>query len=238
MGHRTLTLGLLLRALFLDSDAYEDLRDDDNPFVEGLFLVAVLAAFTAVLALIGDVLEWATVPRLSAIRDVVLSSLQRQPWWAEMAADPAALAVFERYWDLGWRLFPGLFGAPDLGSAALNIVVWPFTAVLSWLVYGALAYLFVRWLGGGGTLNQTLGTTALAFGPWLLNGLGLIPFLTIGGVINTWQLILRYKAVRTTSGLSWGRAFWATLAPFAAYVIVWLLLSGLVAAIVAAVAGR
>ncbi len=35
MGHRTLSLALIWRALFLDADAYEDLRDDDNPFVEG-----------------------------------------------------------------------------------------------------------------------------------------------------------------------------------------------------------
>ena len=44
MGVRTLSLALALRALFLHDDAYDRLRDDDNPFIEGLFLVVLLAS--------------------------------------------------------------------------------------------------------------------------------------------------------------------------------------------------
>jgi hypothetical protein len=237
MGHRTLSLALVLRALFLDTDAYEEMRDDDNPVVEGLFLVAVLAALTALLNLVGVLLAWATMPRMSAINDVVFSALQQQSWWPAIAENPAALASFRQWWDLGWRIFPGLFGAPDPAAAALNIVIWPFIAVLSWLIYGSLAYLFSRWLGGHGTFNQTLGTTALAWTPWLFYGLQVIPFLVIGGFVNTWQLILRYRAVRTAHLLPWSRAFWATLLPFAVYLLIWLLLTFMVGAVVAAIAG-
>ena len=205
MGHRTLSLGLVFRALFLDSAAFEELRDDDNPFVEGLFLLVLLGIVTAILSLVGQLLAWASTPSMSAIKDVVLGYLQPQPWWAQAAQASGFADTFQRWYDLGWQAFPTLFGAPDPTGAALNILTWPLLIVFSWLIYGLLAHLFARMLGGRGTLNQTLGTTALAFTPWLLRGLGFIPFLVIGGVMNTWQLILRYKALRTAHALSWGR---------------------------------
>jgi hypothetical protein len=236
MGHRTLSLGLVFRALFLDAAAFEELRDDDNPFVEGLFLIVLLGMVTAVLNLVGQLLAWASIPQMSAIKGVVLGFLQQQPWWALMSADAQAVEIFKRIYDIGWQVFPRLAGAPDPTGAALNILTWPLTLLFSWLTYGLLAHLFAKVLGGHGTLNRTLGTTALAFTPWLLHGLGFIPFLVIGGVINTWQLILRYKAVRTAHALSWGRAFWATLLPFAVYFIFWLVLGGFAAAVIALLA--
>ncbi len=71
----------------------------------------------------------------------------------------------------------------------------------------------------------------------LLRGLGFIPYFTIGGVLNTWQLILRYKALRTAHQLPWGRAFWATVLPFVAYLLFGLLFWGLAAALIVAVVG-
>ena len=62
MGHRTLSLNLVLRALFLDSNAYAELRDDDNPFVEGLFLIVLIGVISAMAALIGQLLAWASTP--------------------------------------------------------------------------------------------------------------------------------------------------------------------------------
>ena len=62
MGHRTLTLGLVFRALFLDSEAFDEVRDDDNPFIEGLFLLVLIGAVTAALYLerfVPDGLPWA-----------------------------------------------------------------------------------------------------------------------------------------------------------------------------------
>ena len=229
MGHRTLSLGLVFRALFLDSAAFEELRDDDNPFVEGLFLVVLLGLVTALLNLVGQLLAWASIPSMSAIKDVVLGFLQQQPWWAQASQAPGFADTFKRWYDLGWQVFPRLFGAPDPAGAAFNILTWPLLIVFSWLIYGLLAHLFARILGGRGTLNQTLGTTALAFTPLLLRGLGFIPFLVIGGAMNTWQLILRYKALRTAHALSWRRAFWATLLPFAVYLLLWLVLGGVAA---------
>jgi hypothetical protein len=238
MGHRTLSLGLVFRALFLDSEAFDELRDDDDPFVEGLFLLVLIGLVTAALTLIGQTLAWGSVPQVGAVRDVVLNALQQQSWWSGLSADPQALVTFERIWDVAWRFFPPLFGAPDPALGALNLLLWPIWLVLSWLVYAALAHGFARLLGGRGWFRGTLGAVALSFTPFLIRGLGLFPFIVFGGVLNTWQLILRYKALRSAHELPWGRALVATLLPFLAYLLFWLLLSGLLALVLALVAGR
>lgn len=239
MGHRTLSLGLVLRALFLDSDAYDQVRDDDNPFVEGSFLLVMIGVITALLNLIGQTVAWAGMPQMAAIKETIWQAYQRAPWWAELAALPDVVEQFKRWWDVGWQVFPPLFGAPDPTRAALNIILWPLGLVLSWLCYGLLAHLSARLLGGSGSLNQTLGTLALAFTPLLFRGLGFVPYLVIGGVLNTWQLICRYKAIHSVHGLTWGRAFWATLLPYAVYLLAWLVLGGLFAAATAMLsAGR
>lgn len=237
MGHRTLSLGLVFRALFLDGEAFDELRDDDNPFVEGLFLLILIGLIAAALALVGQVLAWGSVPRTAVIQDVVLRAIQQQPWWSAVSGDAQALSVFQQIWDAAWRLFPPLFGAPDPTRAAFNLLVWPIWLVLSWLVYTALAHGFARMLGGRGGFNAALGATALSFTPFLVNGLSLVPFVVFGGVLNTWQLILRYKAVRSAHRLSWGPALAATLLPYLLYLVVWVVLGTLLALIVTAVVG-
>ena len=112
MGHRTLSLGLVFRALFLDTAAYDELRDDDNPFVEGLFLVVIIGMVTALLNLIGQSLAWAGTPSMNAIKDVVWQAFPQMTWWSQMAANATAIAQFKQYYDLGWQIFPQLFGAP------------------------------------------------------------------------------------------------------------------------------
>lgn len=236
MGHRTLSLALVFRALILDGEAFDELRDDDNPFVEGLFLLVLIGLVTAGLALVGQFLAWGSVPRVAAIQDVVLAAVQGQSWWPALAGDARALGVFQQIWDAAWQVLPGLFGAPDPGRAALNLLVWPVWLVLSWLVYALLAHGFARALGGRGGFNATLGATALSFTPFLLNGLGVLPFVALGSVLNTWQLLLRYKAVRSAHGLPWGRAALATLLPYLVYLVVWVILGVALALIIGAMA--
>lgn len=236
MGHRTLSVGLVLRALFLDSDAYNQLRDDDNPFMEGLFLVVIIGVMTALLNLIGQLLAWAGTPAMSAIKDAVWQSFPSMPWWSQMSGNAVFMEQFKKYFDLGWQFFPRLFGAPDPGSAALNIILWPLMGVFNWLIYGILAHLFARMLGGSAQLGQTLGTLSLSMTPLLLRGLGFVPYFTMGAVVNTWQLICRYKALRSAQKLSWGRAFWATLLPFVVYLVVWIIVGVIAALSIAAIA--
>jgi len=238
MGHRTLSLNLVLQALFLDGDAYDQLRDDDNPFIEGLFLIVILAAGVALLSFFGQLLAWISIPSMDAIKEAILRTLQQMPWWTAMAENTQAYESFLQSWDAGWRVFPALFGAPDPLRGAASIIIMPLSAVFGWLVYGLLAHFFARLFKGAGTLNQTLGTTALAYTPWLFYGLGIIPFFVVGGFLGTWQLICRYKAVRSTHHLSWGAAFWATLLPYVIYGLLVALAGGFLAIVMVLVMGR
>jgi hypothetical protein len=238
MGHRTISLNLVLQALFLDSDAYDQVRDDDNPFIEGLFLIVIVAAGVALLGFIGQALAWISIPSMDAIKEVILRTLQQMPWWSAMADNAQAYESFLQSWDTGWRVMPALFGAPDPMRGAVRIILMPLSAVLGWLVYGLLAHAFAKLFKGAGTLNQTLGATALAYTPWLFYGLGVVPFFVMGGVLGTWQLICRYKALRSAHQLAWGPAIWATLLP---YVLAWLLVAlvgGIFAAVMVLVIGR
>jgi hypothetical protein len=238
MGYRTLTWGLVWRALFLDDAAYDAMRDDDNPYIEGLVLVVLIGAITALLSAIGQLIHWASMPSITSIQTVVLQALQTMDWWPSVANNPAAIAQFNYWWNLGWRYLPTLFGAPSPLRAGFDVLLWPTVAVLTWLIYGLLAFGFARLLNGRGTLNQTLGTTALAATPFMLRGLGFIPFLTFGTALSLWELICRYKAVRRTHELTWQRALWATVLPFVVYLIVWVVVIGFAAAFVTALTGR
>lgn len=239
MGQRTLSLALVLRALGLDGEAYDRLRDDDNPFVEGLFLIVLIGVVTALLNLIGQALAWAGTPSMSAVKELIWQTFPTMSWWSQMAGNAEFMAQFKQWYDLGWQVFPRLFGAPDPTAAALNILFWPLGMLVGWLIYGTLAHIFARLLGGVGSYGQTLGTLALAYAPLLVNGLGFIPYFAAGAALNTWQLICRYKAIRSAGQLSWGRAFWATVLPFAVYLIFWAAVGIVVAlGIAAAVAAQ
>ena len=143
-------------------------------------------------------------------------------WWSQVAGNSEFLEQFRMYYDLGWQIFPRLFGAPDPAGAVLNVVLWPVGAVLSWLIYGTLAHWFARLLGGMGTLNQTLGATALAAAPQMLNLLMVLPFVVIFS-LGTWTLLCNYMALRTVHGLSWGRSVAAALLPSLVFVLVFAL---------------
>jgi len=238
MGYRTLSLDLVLRALFLDDRAFDQMRDDDNPFVEGLFLVVIIAALTAVFALIGESLAWASSPRIADIKQVVFEMLRQAPWMADTFANPQALQSFLPGWDQAWNILPTIFGAPSPLTSAVNILAWPFFGIIAWLVYGIVAHLIARLFDGVGSLSQTLGVTALAFAPWMFHGLQLVPYLVLGGFVATWQLILRYKAIRSVHQLSWDRAMWVTVLPFLILITLAVLVGGSIAALTAIILGR
>ena len=149
------------------------------------------------------------------MKQTVLDGLRNMPWFGQMvqAGGQQALDMFNRFYDLGWQIFPRLAGYPDVGNAALNIVLFPVEMILLWLIWGVVAHFAARLLGGKGTLTQTLGATALAEAPQLLSLVTVIPFVVVGGVIGTWQMLCRYTALKTVHGLSWQRAVAATLLP-------------------------
>ena len=222
---------LVWRALFLRTDAYEEVRQAESPFGKGLLIILVVGVIIALAGLVGAVLEWAATPDLKAIQDTVYKGLIAMPWYQEMMVrTPDFPAEFERWYTWGWTLARWL-GASSLSSAAGNLVLTPLGLVVRWLVYGLLAQLFARLLKGQASLGQTLGCTALAVAPQLLNLAQVLPFLSVGGVVGTWTLLCRYVALKQAHRLSWGRALAATLLPTLVLIVLGLILVGVGAAI-------
>ncbi len=225
------SLRLGWRALLLKEEAYQEMKASSNPVVKGLVLIIVVGAVIALVGLVGTVLEWASTPDLQEIKDTVHAYLLDMPWWDEMP--PQALEQFEQWYELGWRVFPSLFGAPNIGSAALGIITMPVGLVIRWLIYGLLAYLFARWLGGTANLSETLGVLALAVAPQAVNILRLFPFVQAGNLVAVWGILCAYVGLKTAHKLSWERAVWATVLPFLLVMVVAALTGCLVSALIA-----
>ena len=224
---------LAWEALFLSEAPYAEVREGSNPALRGLGLVVLVALAVALVGLVGTALEWATTPNLADIQQEVMEGIQQMPWYQELQGDPEFREMFQQQWEMGWRIFPQMFGAPSIAQAASNIILMPLGLGLVWLLYGVVAYLFARLLGGQGSLGQTLGCTALAVAPQLLNLATFFPYLIVGGVVGTWTLLCRYVALKTCHRLTWGRVLAATLLPYVAFALLVALFACLGAAVVA-----
>ena len=206
------SLKLGWNALLLKEEAYEEMRAAASPVVKGLILIIVVGVIIALFALVGTAVEIASTPDLGEIKDIVFRYIPLMPGWDE--APPGFAQEFQRWFDLGWQVFPKMFGAPDLWGAALGIVAIPVGLVIRWLIYGLIAFVFARWLGGTGSLSETLGVLALAVAPQVLNVLTLLPFVMMGSLVSVWGILCAYLGLKVAHKLSWGRAAWATLLPF------------------------
>jgi hypothetical protein len=220
-------------ALLLRRDAYERMRGAANPVVKGLILIVAVGVVIALLGFVGDVLEWATVPDLMQMKDVVLRNLQDMPWWDMASRDPQFQQTFTQVYDFGWGIAE-MVARPNVGWAAVSIILTPLGLLVRWLLYGLLAYLFARLLGGSGDFSETLGVLALAVAPQALNVLGLFPYVDLGGVVAIWGLLCAYIGLKTAHDLPWQRAAWATLLPFILVLVIALLGACLGSAIFAA----
>jgi hypothetical protein len=207
------SLRLGWEALLFKEDAYEEMRITDNPVVKGLILIVIVGVVIALAGLIGDVLEWASTPDLNEIQDIVYYYITRMPWWEEVTkASPEFQDNFEQIWNFNWSIARTF--SPTPGGAIANIIITPLALVVRWLIYGLLAYLFARWLGGTGQLSETLGVLALAVAPQALNLLALFPYVQMGNIVSVWGILCAYVGLKTAHKLSWSRAVWATLLPF------------------------
>jgi hypothetical protein len=222
------SFGMLWDALFLQTDAYERMRDDDNPFVEGLFLLVLLGLVLAVVGIVGTTLEWASSPPLADVQQAVLGGLQQMPWYQELQAVPEALTHFRSIWDQVWRAVE--FAVPKPVTSLTGIITEPLGLIVGWLVFGLVAYVLARVLGGKGTLNQTLGATALGAAPQLLTIVTVLPFAAVAG-LGTWTLLCNYMALRTVHHLSWPRAVFAALLPPVVIGLIVVVLFGCLAAV-------
>jgi len=207
---------LCWRALFLREDAYEEMRDTPGPFGRGLLFIIILGAIVAAIGVVGATLEWATTPDMGQLGQAVMQSWMKGPWVQDIP--PEALSSVQQIFDSTFNIAKNFTPNPVMGLA--NIVLNPLGLIIAWLVYGLLAHLFARLLGGQGRLEQTYGTTALAVSPVALNVFKVLPYVQIGG-LAVWGTVCNYLAIKSAHQLSPARAFWATVLPF---VVLFLLL--------------
>jgi hypothetical protein len=200
-----------LGALFLKEETYQKMREEANPVVKGLILILLVAAVVALAAAVGKVLEWSTTPDLSNLKNIILQELQKMSWYAQMSRQPQAVQTFQQIWDSIWQFMTPLIGV-NVAGALLGIITNPILLALRWLIYGVVAFIFARMLGGKGNLTQTLGCTALAVAPEILGVFQLFPYVQLGGVA-VWGLACSYVGLKTAQQLTPWRAFWATILP-------------------------
>jgi len=225
---------LMAQGLFLRTDAYEEMREARNPFVEGLFIIVIVGVFIGLAGIVGNTLEWASSPDGAVLQDILYDGLTNMPWYQMMEQEVGRefTEQFQWQWNLNSQI--ARWAAPTPLSSLAGVVTTPLWLIIGWLIYGLLAHLFARLLGGEASLGQTLGCTALAVTPQVLNLAGLLPSVAMGGVVATWTLICRYVALKQAHRLTWGRAFWATVLPRLALWLLLLIAAGMGAVIFSA----
>lgn len=199
-------------ALLLKEDAYEEMSTAESPVVKGLILIIVVGVAVGLFALVGDLLEWATTPNLDELKDTMFYYFTQMPWWDMAAKDPEFSQIFEQIWNFNWTIAKTF--SPSPGGALLNIIVLPLALVIRWLIYGLLAYLFARWLGGTANLSETLSVLALAVAPQALNLLNVFPYIQLGNLVSVWAILCAYVGLKSVHKLRWNRAMYATVLPF------------------------
>ncbi len=202
----------LNRGFFLEPDAFDEVADGDNTFVEGMFLVVIVGLVVAIASIIGNILGWATTPDLDAMQEIVLKGLQDMPMMADMWRNPQATEIFHQQYEMGWNI--ARFMAPNPVNSLAGLLLIPLRLIISWLWFAIIAQGMAKALGGNGSLQQTLGAAALATAPGLLNVFQVLPTIMVAAV-GTLMLLARYIAIRRVhENLSWGRVLFAVIVPY------------------------
>ena len=202
--------GLVGKALVLDAEPFLVMVEDDDPWVEGLFLVTCVGTLAAVAGLVGGLLLTASLPDANAVRETLIQGIQRVLPLVAPTANTAGVETFLREnWPWAAELLGYGIGLARLFAALLT----PVGLVVQWLFLGLVAHVTAKSLGGTGKLGQTLGATALASAPHVLAVLTVVPFVSVPAVLLTvWRLLIAYRAVEVAHDLPWSRAALAVLA--------------------------
>lgn len=200
---------LIGKALVLEAEPFVVMTDDDEPWAEGLFLTVCIGVAIGLAQLVGGLLTTASFPPAAAILETLLNGWQQLGivWGIDLAQSEDALRQT-------WDLFASTSGTAGGWLRLTVLVLTPFGLIVTWFIYGSLAHIAARWLGGQGTYNQTLGATALMAAPNALMILTIIPMAAVGrGLLTTWTLLIVYRAVAVAHDLPWRQAALVAVAP-------------------------
>ncbi len=209
---------LVGKALVLEGEPFITMVDDDDPWLEGLFLVVVLGLLIGTAKFVGGLLLTISLPP----SDVMLETLALT--WRQIA-DPLNLGAggetVEAFLRQQWNLAALLLGYGGGWARLLVFIVVPTFFIAQWLLYGLIGHGIARVLGGSASLNETLGATALVVAPQILLVFEIVPFATVSGVlIGVWSLLIAYRALQIAHDLPWQKAAWAALLPLAILAVV------------------
>lgn len=209
-------LSLLSQALFLNGAAYAAIRDNRSPFRRGFLTLLAILGIVALARLIGLGLGLLVAPQLGSIQQIVHAFLTGLPWYAQQVQlDPQFQAQFEFGHTAAWDLVRLILGVPVPLQVGVLYVGFFFATLLNWLVYGVLAHLFARWLGGQARFGQTMGVLALAYAPLLLFVVELAPGAVMPvSLVFALLLVGKFLAISQGHGLSGGYALAAVAAPY------------------------
>ena len=223
---------LIGQALVLEPEPFVEMVDDDNPWVEGLFLCACIGVLTAVAQVLGGLLLTGSLPPAEVVLNTLLQALR------QLVANAETLLEVERTLGEIWPLLSMSSGYGSGWLRLLTLVVTPFGLIAQWLLFGITGHLIARAVGGQGSLGQTLGAMALSNGPRLLYILTIIPFVSIGGIlIHVWGILIAYRGMEVAHELPPTRAALAVVGPWL-LVLVSLVVGGGLGALIVVVGAR
>jgi hypothetical protein len=215
------------KALVFEAEPFITMVEDDNPWVEGLFMVTVLGAILGLARLIGSLLLTAVLPPSDAFLEAILHAWQQINLLFAGAGglSPSGEDTIRQAWSLGTHLFG--YGGGWLRVAWLIII--PAVLLIQWLLFGLISHGVASALGGRGKLNQTLGATSLVVAPHILMLLVVVPFVSVSCVLLTvWGVAIVYRAVEVAHDLPWTKAAAVAVTTSALLFLLALALGGLV----------
>lgn len=201
---------LIGKALMLEADPFIVMVDDDNPWVEGLFMIVVVGVAVGAAHLVGGLLAAASLPPAQAVFQELVQA------WRQLNLEPAVgKAWLQEAW--GWLTLVTGYGSGWFRLLALLTV--PLGLLIQWVFAGLVSHGVALALDGRGSLNQMLGASALMVAPQVLRLVHIVPFTTVSNLLlTTWALLVLYRAVAVAHELPWQRAVVAALAPVIAVI--------------------
>lgn len=213
---------LIGKALVLETEPFVVMAEDDNPWVEGLFLTACLGFLVGVARVVGS---WLTVVSLPSPDAVLTTLLQGWRQWSTAVVMDVDAALVERGLREVWAIVIFWSGLSGGWLRLLTFVTTPLGFIVQWMLAGLIIFGVARALGGTGTLNQTLGVTALMVAPNLFAFASFIPFVGVStSLVLVWAMLIGYRAIEVAHGLPWQRAMLAALSPLLLLLLLLLLL--------------
>jgi hypothetical protein len=196
--------------------------EDDNPWVEGLALTTAVGLLAGAAQMIGGWLTANSLPDPTALQNALLAGGRQLAATTNLAPE-----VVDTLIGPAWNLLSAASGYTGGWTTITPLIATPFLLLIWWTFFGYVTFGGARAAGGRGSLQDTMGATALMVAPQVLLVLSIIPFVTISGLLlSAWGMLIGYRAVQTTHQLSWARAAIVTIIPYVVALLLAPLLGG------------